>query len=84
MCLEYDKLKNKYSCSELRHEALIEKIKWELFRVMLKQKEEDYLGVEHMMEKIDEECELELTTEICEEEYGNELECDKRTMKRLK
>ena len=33
-CVEYDKLKNKCSCSELRHHDLVEKLKWELFRVM--------------------------------------------------
>ena len=59
MCVEYDKLKNKCSCSELRDEDLVEKLKCELCRVMIARKEEECLGVEDTIEKIFEEHELE-------------------------
>ena len=40
---------------------------------MLKQQEEEHLGVEDIMKKIDEECALELTAKMHEEEHDNEL-----------
>ena len=58
MCLEYDKLENKCSCSELRYDELVENLKCELCRVIFEQQEEEHLGVEDMMEKIDEEWKL--------------------------
>ena len=52
--VEYDKLQNKWSLSELRYEDLVEKLKYELCRVIFVQKEEEHLGVEDIMKKIDE------------------------------
>ena len=34
-CVEYDKLQNKCSCIELRHEDLVETLKFESFRAIL-------------------------------------------------
>ena len=67
VCVEYDKLRNKFSFSELRHEDLVEKLKNESWRVMFVQQEEDHLGAEDTIEKIDEENKLEVTEERCEE-----------------
>ena len=60
VCLEYEKVQNKHSYSEFRYEELVEQLKCELWRVRFKQQEENYLGVEDTMEKIEEECTLEL------------------------
>ena len=65
--------KNKRSCSELWHDELVENSKYESYRVIFKQEEEENLGEEDMIEKIDEEHELELIAERYEEDCDNEL-----------
>ena len=78
VCLECDKFQSKFSCSELRREELVENLKCELCRVTFEQEEEECLGAEHMMKKIDENFKLELTVERYEEKHDNELECEKK------
>ena len=56
--LEHNKSQNKCSFSKLRHEELVEKSKWDSHRAILKQEEEESLGVEDAMEKIEEEHKL--------------------------
>ena len=51
---------------------------------MSEQQEEDHLGVEGTMKKIDEEHKLELIVERNEEECDNELWCDKKEDKKFK
>ena len=81
MCLDHDKLKIKSSCIESKHDELVDKLNCESRRSMFGQQEEKKLGVEGIIEKIDENFELELTVERHEEEHGNGLEFDEKKTK---
>ena len=76
VCAEHGKLKNKHSCSEFRYEDLVENFKCEFWIATFLHQEEDHLGAENTMEKIDEEWKLEVTMERHEEEHGIEYDSE--------
>ena len=59
VCLECKKNQNKYIWKEVRHEALVEKLKDGSCRATLRQQEEDHFEVDDMMKKIDNEHKLD-------------------------
>ena len=75
-CIEYENFQYKCIYRKVRHEALIEKLKDELFRVMLMQKEEKCLEVDSAKKKIDNEWKLDAKEEIHEEESDDEYDSE--------
>ena len=55
VCAEHDKFNRKSVCAETRHDALAEKLKDELYRVIFMYQEEECLESECIMNKIVEE-----------------------------
>ena len=55
MCVEYENFQNNSTHFEVRHEALVEKLKEKLCRVMVGQKEEECLEVDGIKKEINDE-----------------------------
>ena len=52
MCVKYDKLQNRSTHVEVRHDVLVEELKDELFSLMFTQQEEECFEAEYVKQKI--------------------------------